>query len=216
MSQRISVHERTLVERTQLLGGLDEGEARTALRATVAALGAPLPNGERAALAEVLPDALTGIIRNCSHHPTPNLGDFFEHVRQREGTSLGFAKEHAEVVCRVLSESLPDDVVRRVAAALPATFGDLFRSLPTPESPPAHRIVPGPHHHSLATGKPGSLQPLSEAHPPGAHAHSVVCETNPHGDTKVSSTKGTTQERERESLATNEPQSRRTIADSSD
>lgn len=58
-----------------------------------------------------------------------------------------------------------------------------------------------PQGHTLADGKPGSRHPLSEANPSHGQSHSVAESANPHADTKLSSSKGTTQEREKEDLA---------------
>lgn len=59
--------------------------------------------------------------------------------------------------------------------------------------------------NNLASGRPGSRHPLSEAKPNGGQSNSVVESTNPHGDTKLSSSKGLTQEREKEDLAEGQP-----------
>lgn len=56
----------------------------------------------------------------------------------------------------------------------------------------------------LSEARPGSRHPVSEAAPKDAQQHSVA-EDNPHGDTKLSSTDGLTQEREHETLAEGEP-----------
>ncbi|HVK68207.1 MAG TPA: DUF2267 domain-containing protein, partial [Polyangium sp.] len=58
---------------------------------------------------------------------------------------------------------------------------------------------------TLATGRAGSQTPLSEARPERAHGESVVRAENPHGETKLSSSRGLTQEREQETLAEGEP-----------
>lgn len=55
--------------------------------------------------------------------------------------------------------------------------------------------------NTLASGKPGSKHPLSGAKPDRAQSNSVARSRNPHEETKLSSTKGTTQEREKEDLA---------------
>jgi hypothetical protein len=45
------------------------------------------------------------------------------------------------------------------------------------------------------------------------HSHSVAANDNPHGDTKLSSSRGTTQEREHETLAEGHPSSKRSISE---
>jgi hypothetical protein len=68
--------------------------------------------------------------------------------------------------------------------------------------------------HTLAEGRPGSRRPLAEARPPAGQADSVARTDNPHGDTKLSSARGLTQEREKESIATGSGGSRRPLSTS--
>jgi hypothetical protein len=70
-----------------------------------------------------------------------------------------------------------------------------------------------PGRGTLAEGRPGSHHPLSEARPERAHSHSVVRADNPHGDTKLSSAVGFTQEREQETLAAGHPGSDRPLSE---
>ena len=56
-----------------------------------------------------------------------DVDDFFERVSMGEGTSLGFAREHGEAVCRALAERLSDEDLRRIREWLPEPFADLFR-----------------------------------------------------------------------------------------
>jgi hypothetical protein len=88
----------------------------------------------------------------------------------------------------------------------PAALYRLREALPEPMSALFHPREPGkrfehvhldPNHHTLADGRPGSRHPLSEARPERAQTDSVVRADNPHGDTKLSSATGLTQERER-------------------
>jgi hypothetical protein len=58
---------------------------------------------------------------------------------------------------------------------------------------------------TLATGRPGSRHPVSEAHEDRAHTESIARSDDPHGDTKLSSSRGLTQERLRETLAEGRP-----------
>ncbi|MFO0652230.1 MAG: hypothetical protein U0326_38785 [Polyangiales bacterium] len=58
---------------------------------------------------------------------------------------------------------------------------------------------------------------MSESAPPAAQTHSVVREENPHGDSKVSSAAGLTQEQLHASLATGrEPKPDRAVSDAND
>jgi hypothetical protein len=78
---------------------------------------------------------------------------------------------------------------------------------------PERREVPAPPGAgmTLATGRPGSQHPVSEAHPETAQERSVVNAENPHAETKLSSSRGTTQERRAETLATGAPGSHRPL-----
>ena len=100
--------------------------------------------------------------RTQAAHKLSTLFTDREHHLRILGLSKGI-RDPEKRVCSKCSRywRLPDDVVRRLEAALPPSFVDLFRRFPTLESPP-HRIVPGPRHHSLATGKPGSLEPSAK------------------------------------------------------
>jgi uncharacterized protein (DUF2267 family) len=213
MNGKMMATEEELLDKIVALAGLDTTrEAERALRATLAALGELLPEKERRAFADALPSRLGMVLEMRKHHGPFGLEEFFGHVQRREVTSAGFAREHAQVVCRVLGEALPDDARARLERAVPAEYVDLFRGVSRDTAPPpTHPVEPGARHHSLATGKPGSRHPVSEAHPDSAHTHSLAREDDPHGDTKLSSASGLTQERLDESLATNVPDPSRRI-----
>jgi hypothetical protein len=71
---------------------------------------------------------------------------------------------------------------------------------------PEHEPVSLAHRHDIASGRPGSTRPLSAANPRVLeHRHSVARNGDPHGDTKLSSARGLTQEREGETLAAARP-----------
>lgn len=210
--------EQTFVTRvTELVGFSDVKQAERAIRATLATLGGQLPARERNALAEALPASYRASLGEDGYRAL-DRGEFYQLVGLREGVSLGFAREHAQVVCRVLSEQLPRDLCATISQLLPESVADLFLrpSSTPPPAPPPHGVPHGgERHHTLATGKPGSQHPISEAKPPGAHSHSVG-EQNPHGDTKLSSSTGMTQERLDDSLSTAHPTPRRRISHASD
>lgn len=195
-----------LLERVQELGGFGGSETK-AIEATIEALGVALTPDERRAVSEHLPVVLRPILETSARLPDLDLEGFFERVGSREGIGLGRAREHAQVVCRALVEILPSEATIALQKHLPRLA--LLFELPKPTSPPDapermdHPSMPGPpSDHTLACGRPGSRHPLSEARPERAHTHSVARSDNPHGDTKLSSAHGLTQERERETLAT--------------
>ncbi len=147
-------------------------------------------------------------------HPT--LRDLVDRTRTfGEFRTESEAVRALRAVCRSLGEVLPDEVLDKLGEALPASLVELFHPYPEGEAPP-HRMAASARRHTLATGRPGSSHPLSEAKPPDAHQHSVANEDNPHAETKLSSARGLTQERLEESMATAKPETRRRIGESSD
>ncbi len=205
-------HEQSWVERVARQGALAPADAARALAATLGALGEHLTEDERNRVAHALPvriGEMLGLPRAGADPAT-----FFERVALHEGTTAGFAREHAQTVGRVLAEDLPAEVVAHLLRSLPPPLHALLeRSAEAP--PPEHPLAASERHHTLASGRAGSRHPLSESAPPGAQTHSVG-EANPHGATKLSSAQGITQERERESMATDVPDERRTIANAKD
>jgi uncharacterized protein (DUF2267 family) len=192
-------------------------DARRAIRATLAELGEQVPAERRDLVANVLPRPFKEIFLAHHHRDGIQADDFFDHVQRREATNRGYAREHAEVVCKLLGALMDENDRARLVRDLDPDLGALF--VPTPRAyapPPPHGRRSGGPAHTLASARPGSLHPLSEARPPGAQTHSVVNEDNPHGETKLSSAHGTTQERLERSLAEARPDSARTIAEASD
>jgi uncharacterized protein (DUF2267 family) len=206
-----------LLERIVELGGLDSAaEASLALRSTLAGLSRSMLEEDREVIAKALPGDLGASLHQRGPQATSSVPQFFEDVRRHEKVSAGFGREHAQVVCRVLAELVPEDALRRLLEALPEGFGELFRP-PAPEgSPEEPPVARGARHHTLATGSPETRHPLSESSPPGAQEHSVAREANPEGESKLSSAAGMTQERLEESLATAHPDSERHISEASD
>jgi uncharacterized protein (DUF2267 family) len=211
------MNEERLIEQVKHRGGLDtENQAAAALKSTLRALGEGLSEPDREAIARALPERLRAVLRTGKHRGAFDIAEFFDRVRRREGVKRGFGREHAQVVCTVLGESLPEEALTVLERALPERLFDLFRRSPSEPEPPGRRIAPSARHHTLATGKPGPLRPLSEAAPPGAQSHSVVGEENPHENIKLSSAAGMSQEREDESLARAHPDASRRIGRASD
>ncbi len=188
------------VGRVMRTGGLDTTDARRAIFATMRALGEVLDAPIVAMLRSEVPHPMAlMMLANAPRHRPSTL---FSRVAAHEGRSIGTAKEHAETVCRALARILDHDLLVRIGKDL--SRRDLFEVPSWPDVPP-HGIPEPPRaeSHTLATGKPGYAHPISEAKPSDtAHRHSVVRSDNPHGDVKLSSTKGTIQERQHETLST--------------
>src|SRR5689334_38693 len=96
-----------LVERTQQLGGfVRAADAEAAIRATLEALGAALLPSERGAVSEHLSQDLREVLESAAHLPELELPAFYGRVEHHERVSAGRAREHAQVVCKALSELL--------------------------------------------------------------------------------------------------------------
>lgn len=191
-----------LLERLARRGLPDRETAHRALRATLAVLGERLVDDEAAALAEVLPAELARVVENAEYDADFGSADLYERVRCREMTTAGDAKEHASIILGALGELLDDDVRARLARALPLQVAEVLLGRPAGEAPPPHWMPPRAEKAAtLATGRAGSRHPLCDASAAAGQTHSVACNPSPHGDTKLSTSRGLTQERLHESLA---------------
>lgn len=191
------------------LAGLEEAAeiVRTVLAVICERLSWPVIQ----ALAEELPVPLSTSLRPGIPRQEFDLAELQGRVARGENVRPGFAVEHTGVVCQVVAEALSPGALYRLRAALPEPVGALF----TPRESAGHfeHVHLDPNHRTLAEGRPGSRHPLSESRPERAHAHSVAQADNPHGDTKLSSARGLTQEREQETLAAGHPGSSRPLSD---
>lgn len=197
--------EDELIERVMGRGIGDPACARRAIHATVAVLAECLTGGESEALARCLPAPLARVARDSRFDGPIFAADFYERVRRREGVAPGRSREEAQTVVAEIGELLDPEARRLLARALPEELGELFAPRIVGEPPPHSQKLRGPPIETLASGRPGSRHPVSEAAPERAHQHSVVREANPHGETKLSSAEGTTQERLGDSLAKGRP-----------
>ena len=192
--------------------------ARAAFRATLLALGEELKDNELDQVAQALPQGLRHDLWDPRISPKlplrlGGLDDFYERVAICEGVPLARAVEHAQVVCRVLAEQLKPTTVK-VQRWLPH-LAALFEAAEASSAPvyPEHRSSLS--RHDLAEGRPGGTHPVASSDGQTlAHRHSVARSDNPHGDTKLSSSSGLSQERQGRTLASGRPGSLRPIADS--
>lgn len=202
-------YERFITEVRERSGLGAVEEAARAAEATLGALRQRLVDDEAEALARELPEELAQILRGGAYDADFGVEELYRRVRDREGIPLGRATELAQVVCQALAGAMSAELRLRLSGHLPADLAELLtpRAAPPPPPAPEHREREAPpgEGRTLSGGRPGSHHPLSEAHPDRAHEHSVVREDNPHGETKISSSPGLTQERLGDDLAGGRP-----------
>jgi len=207
------MNEDTLLGRLQELAPFADREAaRRAFEATLRALRRGLSEDESDWLAVALGPALSGPLLRETHAGEMTTAELYRWMKRYTKQRKGIAVEQAQVVCRALAELLPGPDLERLKKHLPE-LADLFQ---VPEASataaPPRRLRSAPTDHTLAGGRPGSTRPISEAGPSDrdlaganpedrAQSQSVARARNPHSETKLSSTRGLTQEREERTLA---------------
>jgi uncharacterized protein (DUF2267 family) len=200
-------------------GGIpDQATAERSLRATLGSLGQRLTDDEAAALAGQLPKELARVLDQSEYDGDFDAAEFYERVRRREKTLPGLEREHADIVLRALGEVLDLEVRAGLIRALPDAIGQRLLAPELGPPPPHPTATHAPSLSTLARGRPGSRHPVSEAAAPASgQTHSVARSDNPHGDTKLSSAHGLTQERLDETLATGQtPGPTRPISEAND
>lgn len=191
MSAQISID--TILDRLAERGLTDEARARCVLHATLAVLGERLVEDEARALAEVLPAELAKLVGMDGYDSDFTADELFDRVARREHAGdlpTGRAREESEIVLRVLGDCLDADRRQRIARGLPGLAGELVagdRVLGEP--PPYASPARAPRVATVASSKPGSTHPLSEAAPPSGQTHSVARNPAPHEETKLSAAK---------------------------
>lgn len=182
--------------------GLDSGPAAQRLvMGCLRSLGEGLPAPVALELAGELPPALGAQLTEVERGQDCTLESVLDRVMARNGVTRGVALEQLGVLCSTVAELVRPEVVERLRGALPWRVARLLLASERPaELPPA--VHHDPSRRSLAEAAAASSRPLFAARPDRAHSESVVRSLNPHGDTKLSSATGLTQEREEETLAT--------------
>jgi uncharacterized protein (DUF2267 family) len=177
--------------------GIDRHAAERAVRATLASVAEALSSDEADALSRELSPDLRPLVQRHALGLPLDRSAFFAEVAARESVEVGFAVEHAECVCSALAERMSPDLRERLQRHLPL-LASLFELR---DETPAD-IPPLVHGSTLASGRPGSRHPLSEARPERAQSQSVARSDNPHADTKLSSSRGVAEDREGRTIAT--------------
>ncbi len=194
--------------------GLTEEAARSSLYATIAVLAERLVADEASALAEVLPAELAESVAGVEYDSDFSADELFERVRRRMHTNPGRAREDAEVVLAVLGALVSGDRRLRIARGLPEQAAEIWLGSRELGAAPSYRgPARAPAISTLASARPGSTHPLSEAAPSPGHSSSVARDPSPHEATKLSGAKGLTQERLDETLGAGHPGPARPIAD---
>jgi uncharacterized protein (DUF2267 family) len=178
----------------EALGMLSDDDTARAIDAVLEGMGRLLTPDEAGVIAQHLPSGYASVLSNASERAQTEetVGDVVSLVASREGLPASAAYETVKVTCEVLASYLPEDVVDKlhqdlppeVASLLVHPHGEWCVPEPVPEAVPPQ---PRRRRTTLASGRPGSSRPVSEARPERAHRHSVARNPNPHGDTKLSS-----------------------------
>jgi uncharacterized protein (DUF2267 family) len=212
----IAMTEDELTERLMQAGFSDRSAAERAIQATIGAFTECLTPSESDAFARSFTGPLAERARKSGPYAEGQYAgaeDLYETVRRRENVPPGVAREHAQIVLGAVAERLDTELRARLVRTLPDDLGSLLR-IREEGAPPLHLA---PSHAepltTLASGRPGSRHPVSEAAPDRAQSHSVVKESNPHGETKLSSARGITQERLGDAIATGHPGPARPISE---
>jgi uncharacterized protein (DUF2267 family) len=160
-----------LLQRVMDHGLPDHEIAVHAIRVTLHLLGQRLTDDEALSLAAALAPKLERIVDASEYDRQLDGPELYARATQALGASSGRAHEAVDVVVRELGTLVPSDLRRRLYHALPYGLADLLMSaqLGAPaEYPPRGHAEPS----TLASGRPGSRHPLSEAIPvpawPGA------------------------------------------------
>lgn len=189
-------------------------DAEAAVKAVMEVLGETLRRGEITRIGAELPPWLATMLPGDIHDEPLSAASFFDRVATREDVGTGIAREHVGVILRTVAAQLSSAAQAWLRGALPAEMHPLLE--PRSPSPSPAR----PHHaddrSTLSAGRPGSLHPVGSSEPNRSQHHSVVGSNNPHGDSKLSSSSGLTQEQLDESLAKGHPGSDRPLSDSED
>jgi uncharacterized protein (DUF2267 family) len=207
-----------LVAEVQRRGGLESvTEAERAVAVTARVLGECLLPDEAAPVAAALPERVAARVRAGVYSHDFDIEEMYDRVARGEGSGRRFGAEHAQVVCQVLAESMPEALRTRLSRHLGPGYAGLFEPrLPLSRPPRPVRTTPpveSGRGSTLATGRLGARHPLAEGQADRAHAESIASSPDPHGETKLSSSHGLTQERLGDTLADGHPGPVATIAD---
>lgn len=152
-----------ILARITATGIPDPGDARSALGATLGVLGQRLTDEEAKALGRLLPDELAAVLDRHEYGGAFGAEEFFERVRRRERTRASAAREDADTVLAVIGELATPEVARQLERALPERLARNLRPRETGDVPEHPEPPSESEATTLASGRPGSRHPISEA-----------------------------------------------------
>lgn len=152
-----------LVDRAMRDGFTHRDEAARAVESVLAAFAGCFAPGDAAPLAGCLSHRLARDVTEAPHGPDDDVEALFARAQAREDVTAPLAREHVWIILRALAESIDPVIQARLSRALSAPLAEMFapRGSVAPRASDAHRDAPSLH--TLASGRPGSLHPVSEA-----------------------------------------------------
>ena len=171
---------KSFIERVRERTGCESREAaELAIAATVEVVGQRLINMDKRFVASQLPKSVAEWLLTHREQEDFDLGELYQRVSEREAVSLGFAMEHAQVVCQVLAESVDREGLAHLRLHVPEEWAELFtirsggfRGVPSQYATGEHATPNSTR--TLSGGRSGSFNPVSEARAERSHSGSVV------------------------------------------
>lgn len=197
--------EAALLEKVRSFSGSRSRQATHALAVTLATVCSCLDGSTRRALVQGLGPLL---VRGVDFDAPPReleAAAFYARVATLAHLPLGRAVEATQAALEALACLGSDELLTRVRKQLHPSVAERMVQPERDAEAPAHVRHHPPAEHkrgpTLSTGRPGAAHPLAESGRELAHSQSVVASKEPHGDTKLSSARGITQEQDDRTLA---------------
>lgn len=201
-----------LISRIATKAGVEEDRAERIARAVLAAFAEQLGRAQAESLADDLPRTLGAALREVEHGQSFDAPELYRRVAKRLRVREALAMEFSVAVGQTLAESVGEEIAGKLRQD--ASSPDIARLL-TPGERDGEGDAPvhlHPERRTLAEGVPGARTSLEDVGWDSAQDHSVR-EENPHGETKLSSARGITQEREGRTLAEGRPRSEQPLSE---
>ena len=103
-----------------------EGEALTAIVATLTTLAERLHGNEPFHLAAQLPTEIAQIVTRVDHTEAFGVDEFFRRVSEREGADLPTSTYHARAIMHVLRQAVSPGELKHIETQLPDEYGELL------------------------------------------------------------------------------------------